>query len=549
MASSLGFTWRKPRHKSWGLDFQVLGKLFTEMIVSITDLPPEILSCIIQNVRPKSVLCMLALCSRDMHDSVVSHLYRHIELLSFNIKKNPFPLRQLTSLLLKRPDLAQRVRQFTLRGHRDCWHGGVEPRDAAAECIEVDSVFRIAIKASSHSEAEEKQWLMHLSWLEHCDAVLALLLPALVKLEKLDLILTDDLPYFERMIRRASRREKPFDKQPAFQLLKDFMHTYDDYIYGLDPRYISPVMLLPSIRAIYGYRVGSENEEEDDVMRTNLGSMRTPSSLCHLELRGSRLNKADLNLLLQAPKALKTFIYPVTFGDVSICTVNSHDIRDALVPQQDSLENLWLQYDEEQWADDYEEHIFPMRSFNNFTRLKVLRIGALFLLGDSEHFTRCNNHLSRKSRHDLTGVFPETLQTLEVLRCSDHYPQLLQTIEDLVLKQSCQVPNLIHLGIDGPILEIASWGLQIARLADIAHSKGIYLTYRSYSGKAAHPAEQMWGMDGSISWAKCMGWDSPVTPPMLAKFAAIEYFQNLSKFDLHHKILRNILLSTTLMER
>ena len=61
---------------------------------------------------------------------------------------------------------------------------------------------------------------------------LALLLPALINLTKLDL--TKDFVYVERIIGRAEQRKMPFDTQPAFTSL-----TSLKYSGGMNPTYIA----------------------------------------------------------------------------------------------------------------------------------------------------------------------------------------------------------------------------------------------------------------------------------------------------------------------
>lgn len=57
------------------------------------------------------------------------------------------------------------------------------------------------------------------------DALMALLLSALPKLKTLDLTLRENVMYFSRVMQRASRKEKPFDKTPALEKLSDIMYA------------------------------------------------------------------------------------------------------------------------------------------------------------------------------------------------------------------------------------------------------------------------------------------------------------------------------------
>jgi hypothetical protein len=73
---------------------------------------------------------------------------------------------------------------------------------------------------------------------DHTDAMLAIIFPTMVRLEKLDLILRFRYwQYFELMIRRAVAHEKPFDKQPLFMSLTDFMYVSSWDLPGVDEFY------------------------------------------------------------------------------------------------------------------------------------------------------------------------------------------------------------------------------------------------------------------------------------------------------------------------
>jgi len=72
-----------------------------------------------------------------------------------------------------------------------------EEKGDIVEVVEVDSVFKQVIKASSYDEEEEREWLKHVSWTDNTGAILALVLPALITLKRLDLMLTYGITYFE----------------------------------------------------------------------------------------------------------------------------------------------------------------------------------------------------------------------------------------------------------------------------------------------------------------------------------------------------------------
>lgn len=172
--------------------------------MSLTALPPELFSCVVANIESQPTLCNLARCSRQLHFCTVTHLYRYVTIqeVSRHGELQNEQIQNIASLLIRRPDLARLVRHFTL-------HAILPPRMRAESSKEsedsespeelqaseeskehvnkVDQVFKTAVNASSSSKEEETDCLRKLSHTHtyHHDLVLSLILPALVKVEKL----------------------------------------------------------------------------------------------------------------------------------------------------------------------------------------------------------------------------------------------------------------------------------------------------------------------------------------------------------------------------
>lgn len=469
--------------------------------LSISHLPAEILSCVIANVRSKSALLNLAVCSRGFYTHVVPHLYEHIEVCALNsegVHTDPHfqPLQNLACLLLRNPDLAQHVRSWTMRDANGMKTRQTQRQGKTPRTVQVDEVLKAAIKASSSSEVEETEWLQHASWVDHGDAILALLLPVLVKLQTLDLKLSYTSTYIIRALQKASRGEKPFDAKPALECLTNLMATPAEIRYGMSTDYIAASMPLAAIRAIYGHGLGSILDDEGNASLAVLPS--ASSTLTHLELRNCKMNQPDITHLLRIPKALTTFIYDLGSGHLSYCDVVPQDIFDALVTQEHCLENLWLDYNqrfEEEWMSDYDtDSNLPRGSFSRFKCLQVLRIAAMFLFGGQG-----NNDATGR---ELADLLPTTLHTLHVSNCDDNFPSTLHTLEELILHKDDYVPELRTIVLKGSILYVKrSWpGLQ--RLAWLASSQGIAVSVQRYKWDADWKdwVEQGWGMDESIWW-------------------------------------------------
>lgn len=83
------------------------------MPVSLIDLPPELLTGVVANIESRATLYDLARSSRQLYLFTIPHLYQSITIQEKTLKGSG-QLRQLTSLLIRRPDLARHVRYFTL---------------------------------------------------------------------------------------------------------------------------------------------------------------------------------------------------------------------------------------------------------------------------------------------------------------------------------------------------------------------------------------------------------------------------------------------------
>ncbi|MCJ1398489.1 hypothetical protein MMC11_001689 [Xylographa trunciseda] len=492
---------------------------------SLSSLPAEIVRGIVSAVDSNATLSNLARTSHALYDITIPFLYEHVDLYdqAFGMGSQFTELRPLASLLLRRPDLARLVHHFTMR---DAFNTGDHPSSTAVEegkpnvCQSVDDVFKNAIKIASHDEEEEKQWLEHMTWLDHNDAVLALLLPALPKLQSLDLMLKYGCTYFEKMMRRASMRQKPFDTQPGFLALEDVMHTFNDEKYGMSPEYISIFMRLPFIRGIFGHRVGSD-EDVDGESSKILAALETASStVSHLELKDCTVSESDLAHMLRAPKALKTFIYEVGWGFLSFCNVSFLAIHEALAPQVRYLENLWLDYERSYSAywDGETDSTTPMPPFTHFEKLKVLKIAIVYIFGDKEFSSANQADWNVSELHGLTGTLPRSLEALHLLHCDDNFELVLLALEDMLKHKRRDVPGLSKLVLDWRIGKAEAHWHRICDITKLADDNDIETTMVITGGensKLEDRLERGWGMDGEISWAEGVNWLNRYPPDQI----------------------------------
>ncbi|MCJ1465893.1 hypothetical protein MMC07_004512 [Pseudocyphellaria aurata] len=451
-------------------------------LTSLHSLPSEIINCIVSCLGSCPDRYNLARCSRRFHTLTIPYLYRNV-----TVKEEDWggrwpiagPLRGLASLLLRRPDLADRVKEFTLL----VADYNLEP----AEC-EVDETLRTAVSASGYSENDQAIMLTRLGDARSCchDVILALLLPVLIKVETvvLQYPVKFNTTFMEQTIRTAARRERPFDIQPPFQALQAFVFPntmQDELRTGL----VASLLKLPKIRQISGGCIsrlpGADREpgtwnqyhsEEgvSDQFLTELSS--SSSSLTDLELAATEPKAAELAHILRAPRALNSFFYQIDPSSY----IDFQDIHRFLRPQERHLKSLGLEY----CLDNFDEpidlplghpnYLGPMPSFANLTALKVFKTPTTFL-----EWTE----MGPRGRN-LLDMFPISLTTLHLTRLEDVSDSILDALEHLLAnKSSSQIPSLEIL-----ILEegVGSFGMRPAKNLQTWHESGLTIDITGQPG-------------------------------------------------------------------
>lgn len=482
----------------------------------VPSLPVEIIAQILEDADSPATLYNAALSSRQWYDIAVPYLYRRIDIDSRDRHPNGI-LKRFLLLFLRRPELAAHVRHFSIRpAWEDSRPGGrttplkqsLEEALSNAEDLEVE--IRDAVARASHSDEE------HVNWLEEIeveDTTLALLLPLFTRLETLDLEYTFT-SCVERMLQRAGQREKPFDSQPAFVSLHSLLWAHSDNKYGGE--FAVGPFLFPSIQTVYLHRVGSG---DDDAPDKNLACVGQGTSQCtHLELKDCRLNVGDTKTLLSIPKRLKTFIYEVSGGHLSYCSVSFPALRDALEVHKDTLEDLWIDivHDGILWVEEMDDTL-PFTSLQNFSRLRRLRIAPDFVFGtQSEGVDRRHDRNKR-----LLDLLPPSIEVLHITHGDEYGIMLdgfraednLSTVYDgleLVLSNKSALPLLQKIILDTslPTIRKQPHGSRLTSLQQTARSIDVQFLLRDNHGDKKFEdyqarIERKWGMDAIVEWKPC----------------------------------------------
>ncbi|MCJ1466661.1 hypothetical protein MMC07_005281 [Pseudocyphellaria aurata] len=382
--------------------------------MSLATLPPEVFGCIVASVESTSTLCQLARCSRWIHQYIIPQLYHKVTI--------------------------EEERRVYVKGRLQSFARTVLRSPHLARLADRDEAFEIAICASSFSKQEEMVWLRLLwdhPWKCPPDAVVALILPALLKVEKLVLHMTVGI-YLGRMMHRAVRREKPFDIRPLFEGLKIFEYSLDSDAQSTE--FIAWLPKFPAIQEIsadLGKRGGDQTKDEKDQIELDCSS----SSLTRLDLAVYALSRADLTSMLEAPKALKTLFYKG-----HIARTDFKHLRCSLDSQKNHLENLGFEYLNEndefhRTMHEIKRDLKPMVSFVGFNTLKFFKTAVCFL-------QTTENGIGRQS---LIDIFPPCLETLHLTRVRACFTNVLEAVEHLLSQKSPhQIPSLRKLILEKP---------------------------------------------------------------------------------------------------
>ena len=397
--------------------------------MSLDTLPPEITGFVVANLasQPTS-LRHLTRCSRQLYHCAVPHLYRHVTIQEVIRKgeQQEGQLKKLASLLIRRPDLAGLVRHFTVRIRRtpppEAEYCEAE-KDVRPNLVNLDQAFTFSQEEKTNCLGQFSR--THQS---HHDFILALLLPALLKVENLVIdvdngsYMRNDYGtyYLEQMIQKAARTERPFDVQPPFEALTGFVHSQEIFT-SRSTGFIASLLKLPAIQKISGgfQSTRDPNLPGSGVTDKNLIELDSFSSpVINLDLVNYRLSRVDLGHMLRAPKALKIFCNRVTPSGSVL-----RDIRDALMPQKNCLEILVLNCFDIDDVYNPNHGFEPMTSFISFNALKVFKSAASFLI-------RTENGAGR---HSLINIFPPNLETLHLTRLPIGYGvgYVLAAVENL----------------------------------------------------------------------------------------------------------------------
>ena len=411
--------------------------------------------------------------------------------------------------MLKKPYLASYVRSFALRGGNefcnDIANTRSETKGKNDEVEEVAEVFRVAVETSTQYLKERSGRMPELDEGKTDGALLALLLPALVKLERLDLKLSHPRHFYVEMMEKAAARETPFETQQPFLNLSEITNFWynNNKKYDRSLDLLVAYLQLPSVHVFYGYEFGSANDGPNKALAALKPSS---SSLTHLELKMCTMNSQDVANVVRACKALSTFVLEKLWDNIPFNSFNTARVRKALTSAENTLEFLWLDYIySDLWLGGLDD-ISPIESLENFKKLRYVKAAMLFFFGGdpTDRDTLYGNDLEETADHcPLVNMFPPTVEVLYFTHCFHYLPYLITEVEELLMQKDRRTPRLRSVTIEVPsyVGHFYRRMFDSSSLEPLAHAAGVTVRVVKAAAEPAKYSSRSWNMDDSESSA------------------------------------------------
>ena len=372
-----------------------------------------------------------------------------------------------------------------------------------ANALDLPSEVKNAINDASYSDQDAADWLRDV-YLRNEDAILSLLLTTLTNLETLDLEVPAWPDYLERTLMRAGRRDRPFHKSGALAKLTQACWFHHDNMYG--GKLAQGLFALPSLRSLFLHRIGSEANYIDFTPPSVLANLESNSSpIEHLELHNCRIKNNDVRDIFRVPRTLKTFIYSVGWGHLSEHGVSLPLLYEGLQQHRETLENLWLDTPDGdiEWLPDIDD-TSPLGSFRDFTKLKRLRLAAVFIF--DQNYVDFTDEEEDQLTNALVNLVPPNLETLHISHCEE-YPYFLASALKRLRVHPDRPERLTPITLETTRVGLECHGEDLSVARYQSDKAGILVTIldnldgTTYEG---HPkVERKWGMDEDIEWGEC----------------------------------------------
>ena len=417
------------------------------MATSLTSLSNELLLQIIEHIPCFSTLGKLSLCSKRFSALVRPRLYASVEFRSPH--QSFMRLYAFAHAVLCSPENALYVRHCV----PGSWVFPIAFIDKSVRCFPpyADLNFdflETVVRRYSQSKWETAEWMDDLRHGME-DALLVLVLPALVNLEELELY-SPRGEYYEKLLLQAGNRSSSNDSFPCFNSLTTLTVTAPRYPERHTLTSLRPFFTIPSLRRLHTGDVGEARRsserftqamlEADNPMHALL--LPHSSGISDIDLNSSKLGPADFEEIFKACKSLRSFKYEhreSSFG-------NQHfplsSIVQAMTAAKYSLQELCLESTNiEICMRNLPEEDILIGSLKDYTALKIIRTHPSILLG-----TACPPAVH------LIQILPGSLEQLHLTGYVEyeHVRDVLAEIEEVIAEKASRFPRLCKIICEWP---------------------------------------------------------------------------------------------------
>ena len=414
-------------------------------IFSLLNLPAEFQCLVISLVQDSATLLNLCQCSHLMHDLVLPYLYRYIEIKHetengehsrYQIHSSPSDdglycwffqyVYDFIVLILRKPERAHFVKSFKL-SKEACAHFYL-PRKS------VHNHIKNYIKQTRWTTKEGSRWLNGIRKSLGMEDLMAVLLPSLPQLEKLEFTCAPGADYIYHFDVMLASIGYPNTKLPetAFRRLQHLTvpgfnrarnTNGSQYIPGgIWPHQLARFLQIPSMRIVEA-RLRMCDEDETSCPANDLVPVLEPASspITSLVLESFGFDPIGIKAMVLACQNLKRLDLNIIETYSTEEEVTSLVAATMLAPQ--SLEILSLRY-----YDDEEPHewdIFDgsercLISLVNFPNLRDVTLGVFFLFGMRllRNSTFEEGFLGEKDGKTVLRCLPQQIESLRIVLCN-----------------------------------------------------------------------------------------------------------------------------------
>ncbi|OQE26027.1 hypothetical protein PENFLA_c007G02920 [Penicillium flavigenum] len=397
----------------------------------LNDLPPEILHLIARDLCSKA-LYRLVSTSRRLHTVFQRSLYTNVTLCGRGSEDQTINI--FLYAVTRTPRLASYVRSLKV----NCWETEKDSNGKSAQRVGFDDklVHQLVAERTGYSEEEKSKWLEDLER-HNSDACLALLIPQLQELRKLNLTWPFGSHYVVDMLKKVAIR-----KEPIFPHLEEAYAAWHDSENAFPSHYMNAFFKFPSMRKVGCYMLAENENDNDDEFASESDDSESPkratlspqcSNITDIDLQES--NAAEgMREWVQACKALKSFRLVHGGGVVSGTDFQPRKIYESLALHKLTLESIWVEAYDGAYMDTDDEW---MGSFADFTALRLICISLPNLVGFDER---------KLPLRKLRDVLPSSLETLFLSLCEDESLEVATNhLAELVASESFPKLAVIYL--------------------------------------------------------------------------------------------------------